>query len=350
MKAEQIESLKKLAKKFVGFTFFFAIIITSSIIVSNNRPSYLKYTNNDWNYTVLPEAYNASRWNVLFDAHSHTLYSDGKLTVEQNILWHLSNGFNAIAISDHNTWKHWAEVKKVAEEKFAGRVLVLPASEWTTRRIHMNIILPYNATNFEHLVPSSSYPTNEEIKNTIQTVHQLGGVVMVNHYPWSLPRMPTHPTRQEVYEWGADFIEINEADWDQESVDFVAGNEMELMSGTDMHTPSGVNGWTALWLNEFTVDALFQQIKSRNTTVLFQTEKSSYLANHSINPLYTALRPMIEFGEIFENYMLPTGALDWVAISVFLGYYVVLFIVYEGGKELTKKIIPKLMKKQRTNQ
>ena len=341
-----MDLLKKYTKKFIGFTFFFALIIASSIIVSVNRPSYLKYKNDDWNYVVLPNDYNASKWNVLFDAHSHTIYSDGKLTVEQNILWHLSNGFNAIAISDHNTWKHWAEVKKVAEEKFAGRVVVLPASEWTTRRIHMNIILPPNATNFEHLVPSSSYPTDEEIKSTIQAVHQLGGIVMVNHYPWSLPRMPTHPTRQQVYEWGADFIEINDADWDQESADFVAANEMNLMSGTDMHTPSGVHGWNGLWVNEFTADAVFQQLKIRNTTVLFQSERSVYLANHSVNPLYIALRPMIEIGEMFENYMLPTGAIDWVAISVFLGYYIAFFMIYEVGKEIVNKTIQKLLKKK----
>jgi len=104
---------KEMGKRAIFLTFAGILIITSAIIAENNSPPYYSYQNGDWEYQVWPERYNGTQGNILFDAHSHTTHSDGKLTVEQNIQWHLSNGFNACAISDHNTWDHVAEAKQI---------------------------------------------------------------------------------------------------------------------------------------------------------------------------------------------------------------------------------------------
>mgnify|MGYP006297164667 FL=1 len=39
----------------------------------------------------------------VIDCHTHTRASDGVLTPRQLILWHVSNGYDGMVVSDHNT-------------------------------------------------------------------------------------------------------------------------------------------------------------------------------------------------------------------------------------------------------
>ena len=78
-------------------------------------------------------------YNVLFDHHSHTYYSDGKLLVRQNIEWHISLGFTTMAITDQNTLDNAEEIKELAEE-YTDEIIVFDGMEWTTARVHLNFI------------------------------------------------------------------------------------------------------------------------------------------------------------------------------------------------------------------
>ncbi len=224
----------KIAFRFFWFVFFCALIIGSSVVTYMFGPPSTKYTNDSFDWEFVPTEFDNTKQNILLDTHSHTLYSDGVLTVEQNILWHIANGFNACIITDHDTWAHVKEVRKM-QEKYADEIILFAGSEWTTDVIHMNILFPLDAEGFEDiLAPWDNYPSYEEIQDAIKETHDLGGLVTINHFNWSLPRMPDHPKREEVYDWGADFIEIvNEGTWDQASYDFVSGNEMGMVAGTD---------------------------------------------------------------------------------------------------------------------
>ena len=66
-----------------------------------------KYTDDLWKNVPIydPLGCEKSKFNVVFDHHSHTIYSDGTLTVRQNVEWHKVMGYNALAITDHNTIK-----------------------------------------------------------------------------------------------------------------------------------------------------------------------------------------------------------------------------------------------------
>jgi hypothetical protein len=70
------------------------------------------------------------------------------------------------------------------------------------------------------------------------------------------------------------------------------------------------------------------------------------LANHTANPVYTALKPLIQIGNIFRNYELSGGALDWSGILIFAGYYVGFFFIAELGREIGDLVRAKYLKKR----
>jgi len=225
-------------------------------------------------------------------------------------------------------------------------MIILPASEWTTDRVHMNIILPYDAVGYENLVPPSDLPTDEQIQAMITRVHELGGVVIENHHQRTLGRGTDVPSHAQLKTWGVDYFEINRGEWDEDSYLFATTNGLGIIMGTDMHTPGGVFGWNLMWVEEFTPEAVFQQIKLKNLTYLFQEEASPYLANHSVSIEYTLLRPLIELGEIFKGYEYPDRSLDLPGIGILLGYIYGIFIVLEVLRYPVQRIQKKFNEKR----
>ncbi len=57
----------------------------------------MTYSDNDWKDVNphIPPGYDNTKFNVVFDHHSHTNYRDGALTIKQNVEWHIAMGFNA---------------------------------------------------------------------------------------------------------------------------------------------------------------------------------------------------------------------------------------------------------------
>ena len=55
---------------------------------------------------------------------------------------------------------------------------------------------------------SPDFPSNKRLKEIIDNVHKLGGLVSVNHIPWSnktewgyqVGTLPDHPSREELLE------------------------------------------------------------------------------------------------------------------------------------------------------
>lgn len=92
------------------------------------------YSDNDWKDVEphVPPNFDKGKYNIIFDQHSHTIFSDGKLTIKQNVEWHIAMGFNAIAITDHNNMRHLEEVEQVQEEY--ENFLIISGLEWTTRK------------------------------------------------------------------------------------------------------------------------------------------------------------------------------------------------------------------------
>ncbi len=270
--------------------------------------TYYNYTDSDWeNFSYAPR-YNESNWNIILDGHSHTHFSDGSLTPKQNILWHLSLGYNAIVITDHNTFTGAEEAREIARTEYNDTIKVFIGVEWTTARCHLDLVLPPNIQkeNYSKLLDNKKglaySPTNEEMQNIISETHNLGGIVVVNHFLWSEKFLSDHPTRQQYYEWGADYIEIiNENAPDSTSIEFCQDNGLGIITGTDMHQPGPVYSWTTINITEFTEEAIFTELKEKRTQYIFNGFSSPYDVEHQIDPLYVALYPFIKIGEMFDE-------------------------------------------------
>ena len=197
----------------------------------------------------------------LVDLHGHTFASDGRMTPEQFIKWHVANGYDACVLTDHNTGKHNGAFMAL-QDKYPGIVLV-PGFEWTTDRLHMNFI---GIMDYPYKVPVLN-PSDEEIQLAIKQAKDLGAVVMVDHVTWTKdqPRLRSgvveHPTREQLLDWGVDGFEISNAMYwhDPRTVVFLqrAGHEWRgrkifAGTGTDVHDPARewASSWTELLLDE----------------------------------------------------------------------------------------------------
>ncbi|MHA2006324.1 MAG: PHP domain-containing protein [Promethearchaeota archaeon] len=247
----------------------------------------MEYSDNDWKEIIphTPPEYDKTSYNVVFDQHSHTIFSDGALTIKQNVEWHIAMGYNALAITDHNNMRHLEKVDEVRKEYAKINFIILSGIELTTNRIHLNFL------GVSHWDTKISYRTTEDrIIDAINKAHDQGAIVVCDHIPWSLNEfnMKNHPSRETLLEWGVDYIEIINDDskpenvYDRESYDFCLKNKNKIgmITGTDMHTPDrlvsgGVHGWTLLNLKELTEDALMEELQRKNTNIIYS--KTPYL-------------------------------------------------------------------------
>jgi hypothetical protein len=244
-----------------------------------------EYPNDPWKKvpTYNPPGYEKSRFNVVFDHHSHTIYSDGTLTVRQNIEWHKIMGYNALAITDHNNMRHRDDLLEIKEEYAQKGIILYSGFEWTTIRIHLNFL---GISEWEERVPYK--PKDEQIIDVIENVHAQGGIVVCNHIPWSTieAKYENHPTQEKLLQWGIDYIEIINDDslpenyFDHASYKFCLKNKgnIGMLTGTDMHDPynlasGGVHGWTILKLKERTEENLIKKLRKKNETRILYSQK-----------------------------------------------------------------------------
>lgn len=241
----------------------------------------MTYSDDDWKSIkpIVPPRYPKSEYNVVFDQHSHTNYSDGKLTIKQNVEWHIAMGYNAVAITDHNNMRHLEGIDRVRAEYRDKNIIILSGIEWSTNRIHLNFLgIPCWKEKIKYK------PSDEQIIAAIAKAHDLGGIVVCNHIPWSVNEfnMKTHPKRETLVEWGIDYFEIVNDDcmienvYDQESYNLCIhlNGKIGMITGTDMHKPDelasgGVHGWTLMNLKEFSEEALMDELKNKRTKILY---------------------------------------------------------------------------------
>ncbi|KAJ1961659.1 hypothetical protein GGI12_003128 [Dipsacomyces acuminosporus] len=267
----------------------------------------------------LDPAYND--YNVLLDGHSHTTLSDGKLTPEQLVEYAIAQGFNALVVTDHNTVAGGLRAERYAKSKHAGRLIVIPGMEYSTCRIHMNLI-NINATV---TAGNKAFPTDSEIRQVISRTHELGGLAIVNHIPWSnhtlerlgTPRLPNHPSLQSLVDWGVDGFEVvNQATFDMPTYQYMlaqsaarrlaadspAAARLILMSGSDVHAPGPAFAWTVLKAPTFTKEAIVKEIKNARTSLLFDPTGNKAEDAPSYSSRYLALAPLSELAEYFATF------------------------------------------------
>ncbi|KAF9425806.1 hypothetical protein BGZ76_003063 [Entomortierella beljakovae] len=297
-----------------------ALVIVATLLYSlrDGVPLSVDYAEvQDFNWTIDPRSYlspmNASfgtNYDILLDGHSHSIYSDGRMSPETLLKWHIANGYNAVIVSDHNTIYGGLAAQEMALEKYADKITVIPAMELTCCRLHMNLI----GINETIDIAITKWPTDEQLKATIDRTHELGGLAIINHIPWSntteygydLPRMQHHPSREALLEMGIDGFEVANGDvLDTISLKFVQDNNLLLMTGTDVHYPvSSANSWTILNTNgNKSGESIMEQLRARRTSFLFDptgTQPISYPPppnNH-----YWKQAPPTLLGQVFQNF------------------------------------------------
>lgn len=173
------------------------------------------------------------RW-LAGDLHSHTVHSDGILTVAELACLGRERGLDFLAITDHNTISQNAEL--AAAKTHAG-MLLLPGFELTTDTGHANCIGASRWVDFRR--PADDWLADAEAAGALLSInHPLGG-----DCAWRRP-MERRPPLVEVWHSSWDRRGAEHLDWWQE---WGAGSPV---GGSDFHAFAygGLPGEPTTWL------------------------------------------------------------------------------------------------------
>jgi PHP domain len=135
-------------------------------------------------------ASDGQRW-LAGDLHSHTLHSDGSMTVAELARFAAGRGLDFLAVTDHNTISHHAEL---AAASAPHGIALLPGQELTVERGHANALGDLGWLDFRE--PADAW---------LEQTEQRGGLLSVNHpyggeVSWACP-MRRRPPLIEVWHW-----------------------------------------------------------------------------------------------------------------------------------------------------
>jgi hypothetical protein len=125
------------------------------------------------------------------DLHSHTVHSDGALTVPELALLAVSRGLDFLAVTDHNTVSHHREL---ASASAVYGVTLVPGQEVTTSRGHAGVLGDTGWIDFRTSADA-----------WLAAAERGGGLMSVNHpfggdVSW-LHAMERRPPLLEVWHW-----------------------------------------------------------------------------------------------------------------------------------------------------
>jgi PHP domain len=138
---------------------------------------------------VLP-ATPGRRW-MAGDLHTHTVHSDGVMTVPELARFAAGRGMEFLAVTDHNTISHHAELPAAAA---AHGIVLVPGQEVTTDVGHANAFGDIGWIDFRE-PPDSWLEVCEQARGLLSVNHPIGGQVS-----WMAP-MKRRPPLLEVWHW-----------------------------------------------------------------------------------------------------------------------------------------------------
>jgi PHP domain len=130
------------------------------------------------------------RW-LAGDMHTHTVHSDGAMTVPELARFAAGRGLDFVAVTDHNTISQHAEL---AAASAAHGIALIPGQEVTTETGHANALGDVGWIDFR-----------ESPDCWLEATEQAGGLMSVNHpiggqVSWAVP-MKRRPPLIEVWHW-----------------------------------------------------------------------------------------------------------------------------------------------------
>ena len=134
------------------------------------------------------------------ELHTHTCHSDGDFNIKEIVHTAKRAGYQALAVTDHNTASGTEEFFHEAEKQ---GILPVYGLEWTTYYGHMVVLGEQGYTDWRGVKP-------EEIDDAIRSIHQNGGIVGIAH-PFSLsdPINTGYLWEFHIHDWTLpDYIEV----------------------------------------------------------------------------------------------------------------------------------------------
>ncbi|KAJ2214309.1 hypothetical protein IW140_003500 [Coemansia sp. RSA 1813] len=291
------------------------LLVAVGIPVSDNGvPQAGDYSKLEFNWKTDPRSYLApmnssfTDYNILLDAHLHTTYSDGVLSPQQVLEFAMANGYNAIIVTDHQTVEGSLAAREYAERHYPDKITVITGMEYTSCRIHMNLI---GINETVSVGPPS--PSDDDLRTAINKVHSLGGLVIVNHIPWSNttllpwdePRLPDNPSREKLLELGVDGFEVvNQNTFDLRTYQFVQDHSDRLVgvTGSDMHVPGSSYAWTTVNATDRSAEAIMDELRNRRTSFLLDPSGTRPIQNPPYSSGYLKYAPWGLIGDYFYGY------------------------------------------------
>jgi PHP domain len=170
------------------------------------------------------------RW-LAGDLHAHTLHSDGSLTVPELACLAIGQGLDFLAVTDHNTISHHAELARSAARY---GITLVPGQEVTTEDGHANVFGDVGWVDFR-----------TSADDWLAHARRRGGLMSVNHpiaghVSWMHP-MRDRPPLVEVWHWSwldphwtiplswwrawdAGAIPVGGSDWHRPGADALVGS------------------------------------------------------------------------------------------------------------------------------
>jgi len=228
-----------------------------------------------------------------------------------------------------------------------------------------------NLIGIKEAIPSTAFPTDDELRAVINQTHMQGGIVVINHQPWSFngQSMVDIPTLEQLQDWGLDYVEaVNGITFDYQGYRYALDHGMGVVTGTDMHSPNvGVNGWTVMIPANFSEQSILDELKAINrTSIIYDAINSPYVAWPIATVSNVMLDPFFRFGGLFKTYYddhhglysfnndnkgkpiyCKTGQFEFdrVAIEVLAFWLVLAFVVCETLRQLLSFSLPRLYSK-----
>ncbi len=174
------------------------------------------------------------RW-MRGDLHAHTLHSDGTWTVTTLAAAAQKAGLDFLAITDHNTSAHHAEIDRFPK----GGPLLIRGMEVTTYNGHMNAWGIPSGKVFDHRqLPGQ----DDQIQKMVAAVHATGALISVNHpyatckaCEWGFSKSAENFDGMEV--WNSSWSIEDESSlklWDSQ---LRTGRHISLIGSSDSHSP-----------------------------------------------------------------------------------------------------------------
>lgn len=205
------------------------------------------------------------------DLHTHTTQSDGQGTLDEVAGFHVSNGYDGMANTDHNVTTAQFDFPEVGAKY--PNMLLLAGEEVSTLFGHANVI---GSKPGEWYDPRMD-PGDGRLPKLIDKVHRDGALFSINHpfasgpLGWSFPRE----------EWTeADCIEVWNGNWhtadDRETTEMwdgllKEGRRITGIGGSDTHSREGtLTSFTWVWANDLSRESILDGIRKGHVFISYR--------------------------------------------------------------------------------